>query len=50
MYRFIECLTQEHNYILVAVAAFVCMAGSGLTVMTLRRLIVASGRIITIAS
>ncbi|WP_138934931.1 putative bifunctional diguanylate cyclase/phosphodiesterase [Roseovarius arcticus] len=43
MYRVFECITQEHDYWLVAVAAFVCIAGSSLTVLTLRRLIAANG-------
>ena len=38
MYRLVECITQEHVYSLLAVAALVCVAGSCLTVMTLRRL------------
>lgn len=44
MYRLYECLTQEHDLWLLSVAALVCVAGSSLTIMTLRRLIGASGR------
>lgn len=43
MYKLFECLTQDHNYLLLSVAALVCVAGSSLSVMTLRRLIGASG-------
>ncbi|WP_278923487.1 MULTISPECIES: putative bifunctional diguanylate cyclase/phosphodiesterase [Pseudophaeobacter] len=32
MYRILDCLTQQHNYTLVAVAAFVCVVGVSLTV------------------
>lgn len=44
VYRLYESLTQDHNFWLVGVAAFVCVVGSCLTSMTLRRLIVASGQ------
>ncbi len=42
MYRIIECLTQEHNYWLVGVAAMVCVVGSCLTVRLTTRLVQAS--------
>ena len=44
MYRVIECLTQDHAYGLVALAAFVCVVGSCLSVLLNRRLIRTSGR------
>ena len=44
MYRVIACLTQEHTFGLVAVAAFVCVLGSVITVLLNRRLIKTTGR------
>ena len=44
MYRVIECLTLNHAYGLVALAAFVCMVGSCLLVLLNRRLIQTTGR------
>lgn len=38
MNRFIECLTQEHNHWMVALAAFICVIGSSLSVLLSRRL------------
>ncbi len=43
MYRVIECLTQEHDHGLVAVAALVCIIGACLTAQIARRLISARG-------
>lgn len=43
MYRVIECLTQEHNHGLVAIAALVCIIGSCLTVLVTRRMVSAHG-------
>ncbi|MGC3936894.1 putative bifunctional diguanylate cyclase/phosphodiesterase [Roseobacter sp. EG26] len=43
MYRVIECLTQEHDYGLVAVAALVCIIGSSLTALMSLRLIKSHG-------
>lgn len=39
MYRIIECITQEHAYALLGVAAVVCVSGALLSVMILRRLL-----------
>ena len=44
MFLMIETLLQEHILRIVVLAAVVCAAGSVLTVMTLRRLIVARGQ------
>ncbi|WP_300035324.1 EAL domain-containing protein [uncultured Roseobacter sp.] len=44
LYRIIECLTQEHDYFLVAAAALVCVVGSCLSVLIARRLIFATER------
>lgn len=38
MYRLIDCITQEHHYGLVAVAAFICVVGSVLSVHMTSRL------------
>ncbi|WP_299776939.1 EAL domain-containing protein [uncultured Roseobacter sp.] len=43
MNRFIECLTQEHNHGLVALAAFICVIGSCLSILLARRLINSQG-------
>lgn len=43
MNRFIECLTQEHNHWLVALAAFICVIGSCLSILLARRLIRSGG-------
>lgn len=43
MYRIIDCIAQQHDYWLLAVATLVCIAGSLLTVLTLRRAITATG-------
>lgn len=43
MYRVIECLTQEHDPGLVAVAALVCVIGACLTAQIARRLVTARG-------
>jgi diguanylate cyclase (GGDEF)-like protein len=43
VYRIIQCLTQEHNYLLLAVASCVCIAGSLLSVHILRRVINVAG-------
>ncbi|MBW4710667.1 bifunctional diguanylate cyclase/phosphodiesterase [Roseobacter sp. YSTF-M11] len=43
MYRVLECLTQDHNYWLVATAALVCVIGSCLSVLMSRRLVTATG-------
>ena len=45
MYRVIECLTQEHNYWLVGLAALVCVIGSSLSVLLLRRVLVSQAQI-----
>ena len=37
MYRVIECLSFEHDHVLVALAALVCIVGSGLSVKLLSR-------------
>lgn len=42
MYRLIECLTQEHHYGLLAVATLICVAGSCLTALIARKIVVAS--------
>lgn len=39
MYRVIECLTQEHNYLLVSLAALVCVLGSVLSTRMSFRLV-----------
>ncbi|MFY0311575.1 putative bifunctional diguanylate cyclase/phosphodiesterase [Leisingera sp. D0M16] len=44
MYRILDCLTQQHHYGLVAVAAFVCVVGAGLSVRLTSRLADARGR------
>lgn len=38
MYRLLDCITQEHHYGLVAVAAFICVVGSALSVHMSTRL------------
>lgn len=38
MYRILDCLTQQHNYVLVAVAALVCVTGVCLSVRLTNRL------------
>ncbi|WP_420005069.1 putative bifunctional diguanylate cyclase/phosphodiesterase [Arenibacterium sp. LLYu02] len=38
MYRLLDCLTQEHHYGLVAVAAFICVVGAVLSVHMTSRL------------
>nr|WP_299402000.1 EAL domain-containing protein [uncultured Roseobacter sp.] len=43
MYRVIECLSQEHDHWLVAVAAIVCVIGSCISVLVSRRLFSATG-------
>ncbi|MEP1521296.1 EAL domain-containing protein [Ascidiaceihabitans sp.] len=48
MYRVIECLTQEHSFWLVAVAAIVCVVGSSLSVTLLRRVLIVKHKIRTI--
>jgi diguanylate cyclase (GGDEF)-like protein len=42
MYRIIECLTQQHDYFLVSIAALVCIVGSCLSVRLTMRLVQAS--------
>lgn len=44
MYRVIECLTQDHNYALVALAALVCVLGACLSAKLMRRMLVAKGK------
>ncbi|MBY6056632.1 EAL domain-containing protein [Leisingera daeponensis] len=44
MYRILDCITQQHNYWLVIVAALVCVAGISLTVRLTNRLPGAKGR------
>jgi diguanylate cyclase len=44
MYRLIDCITQEHHYGLVAVAAFICVVGSVLSVHMTSRLRQWSGK------
>lgn len=44
MYRVIGCLTQDHDYWLVGLAALVCVLGVSLSVALSRRLIQANGR------
>ncbi|MEW2914319.1 EAL domain-containing protein [Leisingera sp. JC11] len=44
MYRILDCITQQHNYGLMAVAALVCVAGVGLNVRLINRLNGATGR------
>ena len=43
MYSVIECLTRDHDHILVAAAALVCVCGSIVSVMLSRRLLAANG-------
>ncbi|GFE50019.1 bifunctional diguanylate cyclase/phosphodiesterase [Roseobacter cerasinus] len=51
MNRLIDCLTQDHDYKLVALAATICLIGSCLSVLLSRRLLSARGtrRLIQIA-
>ena len=44
MYRLIDCITQEHHYGLVAVAAFICVVGAVLSVHMTSRLRQWSGK------
>jgi len=43
MYRVFACITQEHHYGLLALAVTICIVGSTLTVLLLRRMIKARG-------
>lgn len=43
MNRLIECITQDHNHWLVALAATICLIGSCLSVLLSRRLLASSG-------
>lgn len=43
MYRIIDCIAQQHDYWFLAVATLVCVAGSLLSVLMLRRVITATG-------
>lgn len=44
MYRVMGCLTQEHDFWLVGLAALVCVLGASLSVALKRRLLQATGR------
>ena len=44
MYRVLACLTQEHSYGLVLVAAFACVVGACLSAMLALRLLKSTGR------
>ncbi|MCF2870932.1 EAL domain-containing protein [Octadecabacter sp. G9-8] len=44
MYRIIECLTQEHHRGLVLLAVAICVVGSMLSALLLRRMVHASGQ------
>ena len=44
MYRVISCITQEHDYVLVGLAALVCVLGASLSVILSQRLQGANGR------